>query len=443
VELKFTIFGIPVRIHLYFLIIVVFLSTTRIAHPALILSWTIVVVVSVILHELGHALAARAFGHSPSIELKGIGGATYTQRDDSRLLESITISLAGPLTGIIIGLSALWVESAVSVSSPVFAVIIGDIVWVNLYWSLANLAPVLPLDGGNIVLALLNRVFKNKGRMIASIISLGLTVPLIVYCLLHNYLFITLLLGFFAVYNLGQFRYYRSRGVDAHKLQGLRDGYALLQTKKYDQAVELGNRLLAQTENPRVRADVLNLLGWAYFLKQDFDSALSLYHDYPPGIKQDQRLLAFLYFNTHNFEKACRHFQNIFYAANDRQVAEYYMLSLLECVRLDEAYKAAEYAHMNISTPSLQSLGTLLYKKEQFTRSFHINTLIYSRDRSADAAYNAACALARSGDKNRACSWLKKALKSGFKNTQHLRADPDLEPLHSMPCFEKIIREAE
>jgi Zn-dependent protease len=438
-EIQFKIFNIPVRIHLYFLIIVVFLSTTRIAQPALLVSWVAVVTVSVILHELGHALAARAFGREPSIELIGIGGVTYTPKAGSTLAESLITSLAGPLVGIIIGLSFLWLGNLLKPVSPVAAVIIGDIVWVNLYWSLANLLPVLPLDGGNIALALLARLFKKRGHLIAALVSFTVSAALAVYTVWNRYWFAALLLGFLALYNLRQLRYHKSRGRDAHKRREVDAGYALLEHKQYDEAEAAARAMLEQAENPRHRADALNLLGWALFLKRDYAQALKVCETFPQGTRPDDRLLAFLYFNTKDFKRACPHFKNVFYNADDARAAEYYVLCLLECGRPEEAYKVALFAHTGIESATLRSLAHDLFKQERFDQCFTICSLIYAHDRSATAAYDAACALARKGEQKRACAWLRKAVKSGFRDADRMRSDKDLGALRGTQDFKKIL----
>ncbi len=438
-EIQFKIFNIPVRIHLYFLIIVVFLSTTRITQPALLVSWVAVVMISVILHELGHALAARAFGREPKIELKGIGGVTYTPKAGSTLAESLITSLAGPLVGIIIGLFFLWLGNSLASLPPVAAVIIADIVWVNLYWSLANLLPVLPLDGGSIALALLSRLFKKRGPLIAASLSFGVAAALTVYAVWNRYWFVALLLGFFALYNLGQLRYHKSRGRDAHKKREIEEGYALLEHKKYDEAAAAARTLLEQAENPRIRADAMNLLGWTLFLKEEYTQALMVCESFPQGIRPDERLLAFLYFDARDFKRACPHFEKVFYHSDDTRVAEYYVLCLLECGRPRDAYKAAVLAHIRIGSTTLGSLANELFKKGLFMESFTICSYIYAKDRSRTAAYDAACALARKGEIKRACAWLRKAVKNGYRDREYMRRDKDLDALRGAPEFKKVL----
>ena len=74
-DLKFGLFGIPVRIHpLFWLIgILLGLDTLR-AGPEFLMAWLLVLLVSILVHELGHASVAKYFGFRPHIVLHSLGG---------------------------------------------------------------------------------------------------------------------------------------------------------------------------------------------------------------------------------------------------------------------------------------------------------------------------------------------------------------------------------
>ena len=75
----FHVLGIPVRIEPFFWIAAVLLAY-NLGDARLILMWVAVVLVSVLVHELGHAVALKAFGQSSVIVLHGFGGLTFSQR---------------------------------------------------------------------------------------------------------------------------------------------------------------------------------------------------------------------------------------------------------------------------------------------------------------------------------------------------------------------------
>ncbi len=73
--LTFPILRIPVTIRPSFLLIAVLIGL-GVGDPVFVVAWALVVFVSIVIHELGHALTARGFGAEVTIELNGVGGLT-------------------------------------------------------------------------------------------------------------------------------------------------------------------------------------------------------------------------------------------------------------------------------------------------------------------------------------------------------------------------------
>ena len=118
------------------------------------LAFPMVVWGSVLLHEFGHASAARHFGQEVlGISLHGFGGATY-HRGALTPLGRVCVSLAGPMAGFLVS-APLWFIP-LGESGAVVNVLVGQILWVNVGWGLINLFPALPLDGGQVVQGLLS-----------------------------------------------------------------------------------------------------------------------------------------------------------------------------------------------------------------------------------------------------------------------------------------------
>src|ERR671918_181438 len=98
------IFGIPVKIDPSFLFICALLAYSRLSQPIFLIEWLVVIFVSILVHELGHALAVRSFGLSPQIMLYSMGGLTsWTDEKGISHAKHIAISLAGPFAGFIFG----------------------------------------------------------------------------------------------------------------------------------------------------------------------------------------------------------------------------------------------------------------------------------------------------------------------------------------------------
>ncbi len=170
------LFGIEIRIHLTFLLLLGFIWSTEAAaqdaSAALrVLALVGIIFGSVVLHELGHALVARSSGiPAKGIILLPIGGITIL--DEANAIpdpingwkRDIRIAVAGPLVNLLIaGLSALVLLTVIPnfslTARPLLnpGALLRSIVWSNLYLGLFNLLPAYPMDGGRVLRALFSR----------------------------------------------------------------------------------------------------------------------------------------------------------------------------------------------------------------------------------------------------------------------------------------------
>src|SRR5262245_8513932 len=171
-EIQFRLFGIPVHVSAFFLLSALILGQSDARSPVLMAAWIVIMFVGVLLHELGHALTARAFGQEPAISLHGLGGVTVWQpRGGIGPGKRAVITLAGPLVGLVIGFPALIIGALLPEGSMAAQVM--KYVWfVNLVWAIFNLLPMLPLDGGRIMASLLELVFGKGSLRVSYILSI-------------------------------------------------------------------------------------------------------------------------------------------------------------------------------------------------------------------------------------------------------------------------------
>ena len=192
-DLRFSILGIPVRVHPMFWLIGLLLGsgTPELLDVAI---WVGCLFVSILVHELGHALVAKSYGWPPDIVLHGFGGfARYSPGFGYTRKRAIWISFAGPLAGF--GLFAivygadLWIRAGLADGQPwAIKLLTGDtgnrilfailqLEYINLVWGLFNLLPVFPLDGGRICFELCDGRNSRSGQIRAyqiGIIAAGL-----------------------------------------------------------------------------------------------------------------------------------------------------------------------------------------------------------------------------------------------------------------------------
>ncbi len=109
---------------------------------------------SVLVHEFGHALAARHYRLRPSILIHGAGG--YCVHDEARRRnDDAVVVAAGPAAGALLALAA-WVAD-LGLSGTSGHALLRDLVWIGTVGTAMNLLPVLPLDGGSLWLNALER----------------------------------------------------------------------------------------------------------------------------------------------------------------------------------------------------------------------------------------------------------------------------------------------
>jgi stage IV sporulation protein FB len=151
------LFGFPVFVNWSALFILAFIVVQSGADtPEALLSSVamgLVIFASILVHELGHAaVATYAFGLGPAaILLHGFGGLTRFRRPE-RSWQSVVTDLAGPFAGLALGVAAFAVLGLLEDLPPLVEDLLTTAVSINVFWSLFNLLPMLPLDGGNVLL---------------------------------------------------------------------------------------------------------------------------------------------------------------------------------------------------------------------------------------------------------------------------------------------------
>lgn len=157
---EFRVFGFNVQLQTGFLFLVgiVVLFGLRNQEPIWYMAATIgVFLFSILVHELGHAFVSRWLGvEVMDIVIHGFGGHVTHAR--CTVKQSLGISLAGPFFGL--GLGAISVALYSVVQNPYAEAALEISMFVNIFWSLFNLLPIFPLDGGHAMLNGLQLVMK-------------------------------------------------------------------------------------------------------------------------------------------------------------------------------------------------------------------------------------------------------------------------------------------
>ena len=126
---------------------------------------TVLLFVTVLLHELGHSFIARSLGLPVnSITLHIFGGvSSLTQEPKSPRIEFL-ITIAGPLVSLILAGIFYLLHAAVGGASSEIVAVLGYLASVNLILGIFNLIPAYPLDGGRVLHSIVWTFTGNMGR---------------------------------------------------------------------------------------------------------------------------------------------------------------------------------------------------------------------------------------------------------------------------------------
>jgi Zn-dependent protease/CBS domain-containing protein len=175
--------GIQLRIHVTFLLLIAWLAFgyyteggSAVAASRVI--FILLLFICVVLHEFGHAFAAKAFGiNTPDITLLPIGGVARLERMPEEPVQELVIAVAGPMVNVVIALGLFIAGgSQAFVNSPAVegGGFIAQLMTINVLLVLFNLLPAFPMDGGRVLRALLaTRLSYARATQVAATIGQG------------------------------------------------------------------------------------------------------------------------------------------------------------------------------------------------------------------------------------------------------------------------------
>lgn len=187
----------PVTVRGSFLIIAALIGLVGVGDVSQTIAWISVVFVSILIHELGHAVTARMYGSEVAIELNGLGGLTRWSVSDNGMTPGrrALIAAAGSAAGLLFGGVVWLVANQFAPFAPLVAFTLRSLIYVNVFWGLLNWLPIRPLDGGHLLESLLEKVAPNKGELIAKVIFTGTAAAALVVAISMNWIFIAVLAG--------------------------------------------------------------------------------------------------------------------------------------------------------------------------------------------------------------------------------------------------------
>lgn len=265
----FSIFGVPVRVRASFAVTLLFGWDGSVGGA---LAWAVIVFVSVLAHELGHALLGRAFGLTPSVEIYAFGGQTgWIGGKNISSGKSFLISLAGPTVSVLLCVLGFVVALAIP-KSPL------QTFWiVNGFWAAFNLLPIIPLDGGNALRSLLLAVGLRRPAEIGTrVLGVALGAPLCALAAYASIPFLAMFLGLFVISNVQSLVRYMRAEKDQTIYDELRAHYPdWVRTKDGKSMIDAGLRARREATTDFLRAYATEVLAMGQCLDGDARSALA------------------------------------------------------------------------------------------------------------------------------------------------------------------------
>jgi Zn-dependent protease/CBS domain-containing protein len=181
-----TIAGTAVRVHITFLLFLVWIFVADYASGGPDEAWTgllfmVLLFACVLAHEFGHIFTARAFGvNTPDVTLLPIGGVARLERIPEEPRQEFLIAIAGPAVNVVIAFALVVLAGAQLDAGALGSVdnarisMIDRLAIVNLFLAVFNMIPAFPMDGGRVLRALLaSRMGHTRATEVAATVGQG------------------------------------------------------------------------------------------------------------------------------------------------------------------------------------------------------------------------------------------------------------------------------
>lgn len=333
-----------------------------------------VILLSVLVHELGHACTGICFQQKVRIELAAFGGFTYREGRKLKLWEEFLVVVNGPLAGLLLALLAFTVAKFFTISWAPLALAVKLVVIINLFWTLINLIPVLPLDGGHLLSILLEGMIGFKGVRLAVLIGIGISIFTSILFFVLGMLLMGALFLIFTFESLRSLRYYKifTEKDRDNQLQDL--------MKSADECYQRGDKEAAEAQLQEVRAKTK---------------------------------------------------EGILYTVATEELAEIYR----ERERYEEAYQLLLPVQSMLSEDHLETFHFLAYANGDYQKVTEVGNKCFQDNPSVDTALINALSYGALAHAEPAVGWLECALREGLLSLQETLQRQEFDPIRNSAPF--------
>jgi stage IV sporulation protein FB len=207
---RFQLFGIPIEVQPWLWVtLAIFGGAFGPLSPQALLVIALFMVagaVSLLVHELGHALTIRRFGAPTRIVLHAFGGYALHPAGIFDRKQQFLVSAAGPGLQLLLGGAAWLVLTFIPLPTLLAKVLFANLFLISMFWAILNLVPVIPLDGGQ----MMSSVLGHHRRSLALRISIATAACIggLMFWKLGSFIF-PIFLGIFAYQNFQELKNFR------------------------------------------------------------------------------------------------------------------------------------------------------------------------------------------------------------------------------------------
>ncbi len=431
----FSIARIPVRVEPAFLLVSTLFGLRYLQIGLdVVLIWVACSFISILVHELGHGFALKVFGQPSVIVLHGFGGVTISQRRRSLVRSrSIIVSVAGSLTGLVL----LWLPARTyrgalvdhlfatgSLGVPVAVYWVATfLAFQNFWWSVANLLPVRPLDGGNVITEL---VGLDRARKL----SIAFAIAAAIYAFVSDQTYGGFFFLFIAFMNFQEMRAAQVGGdMDAFHVDAPDEPAGRARARSQANLSVVGGAATPLAIPDAARAQQL---AWAALKNGDLPAARRLTRGLGSGADPFLKAATAL---ASGDKQAFQLFEDAYVAVPSGPS------NLIATEVLARTGAAVAVARRLVERPDGKgregagSLQTHLHYADCFAEAAEVGTVVYAADppSKAQTAFEVACSWAKATDVDHAVEWLERAADDGFRAASLVDGEPDLEAVRADP----------
>ncbi|MBI5496819.1 MAG: M50 family metallopeptidase [Deltaproteobacteria bacterium] len=438
---RFNLLGIPVSLQPSFWI-VTFLLGTGGRSWAFAGVWLAASLASILFHELGHALVARAVGRQARIDLHAMGGTTYASAPPLPATQNILFALAGPAAGVLLG-AMTWSTAALFPSVrdvPLADQLYRDLLWVNWGYSLLNLLPILPLDGGLVMQTLVRHATRKPTSVVPAFISVAAAALVSVLAYANSWTWALVLFAWLALAHVPTVKQALDTWRDARLVPAAADLDAAWTARDGALLLTRAEEMLRVARSGALRAKAVASLAWAHLLLGKPEAAQQALERMPPGFEAGAWLAGSILLDLGRFDDVIALISAVPEAQRPAELTRLLILTHATRGAFEDTMVAFRAARsFGFSAEFLTLLGSKLCRAARYAEAEEVYRWWFSIQADGTSAYGVACCRARLGDPNGALEWLQNSVASGWKNAAHTLADEDLATLRDEAPFKALV----